>query len=51
MIIVDGETLYLFDPTSKPSKGINDHYSATVEFFSLIVLPRYYAQVYLEESL
>ena len=27
------ETLQSFNPTSKPSKGINDHYYATVEIY------------------
>lgn len=33
MILVDKETLDSFDRTTKPSKGINDHYYATVEVF------------------
>lgn len=33
MILVNQETLQSFDPTSKPSKGINGHYYATVEVF------------------
>ncbi|KAF4634746.1 hypothetical protein G7Y89_g3357 [Cudoniella acicularis] len=33
MILVDRHTLKSFDPTTKPSKGINDHYYATVEVY------------------
>ena len=33
MILVNHETLQSFDPTSKLSKGINDHYYATVEIY------------------
>ncbi|KAI0898665.1 hypothetical protein F4806DRAFT_459218 [Annulohypoxylon nitens] len=33
MILVNNETLQAFDPTSKPSKGTNGHYYATVEVY------------------
>lgn len=33
MIMVNKETLASFDPVTKPSKGTNDHYYATVEVF------------------
>ena len=33
MILVDDETLQSFDPTPKPSKGIEDQYYATVEVY------------------
>lgn len=33
MILVDHETSQSFDPTPKPSKGINDHYYATVKVY------------------
>lgn len=33
MILVNQSTLQSFDPTSKPSKGTNGHYYATVEVF------------------
>lgn len=33
MILADHETLQRFDPTIKPTKGIDGHYYATVESF------------------
>lgn len=33
MILVSNKTLEAFDPTSKPSKGIEGHYYATVEVY------------------
>ncbi|KAJ8129037.1 hypothetical protein O1611_g4596 [Lasiodiplodia mahajangana] len=33
MILVDNETLQVFDPTSKPTKSIDGHYYATVEVY------------------
>ncbi|KAF2763256.1 hypothetical protein EJ05DRAFT_506871 [Pseudovirgaria hyperparasitica] len=33
MLLVNNETLQSFDPTSKPSKGVNGHYYATVEVY------------------
>ncbi|CAJ2508323.1 Uu.00g133490.m01.CDS01 [Anthostomella pinea] len=33
MILVDNEALQSFDPTSKPSKGVDGHYYATVEVY------------------